>query len=261
MSHIFKRFNSLSHTQKFNSVSHNFEKLQFCESYFWKISTLSGFFFFLKKKFNSRFKENFDSLSHNFFRKNLWVMFIKKFNSFSRKRKRVKFFEAHFQKELNSLSHLFKKEFNSLSDIFEKGFKSLRHIQEIKRFNSLRHIQEIKRFNSQKISILWVGFQNSILWGFFFFWWKTLSLEKKGSISLNQKFSKKFKYLSHVKKKVQFVDVKKVQVFESWKKKKEQFFESNWEKIFNSLSHIFNKKIQSFEWYPRRVQFFQFFEG
>ena len=139
-------------------------------------------------------------------------MFIKKFNSFSRIRKRVKFFEAHFQKELNSLSHLFKKEFNSLShtfkktlvlwvifikkfnslsDIFEKGFKSLRHIQEIKRFNSLRHIQEIKRFNSQKISILWVGFQNSILWGFFFFWWKNFEPWKKRVHFFESKIFKK----------------------------------------------------------------------
>ena len=64
------------------------------------------------------------------------------------------------------------------------------------------------------------------------------------SISLNQIFSKKFKYLRHFTKKVQF--------FESnWAKKKVQFFESHFSK---------KKKKQSFEWYPRRVVFFQFFE-
>ena len=157
-------------------------------------------------------------------------MFIKKFNSLSRFRKRVKFFEAYFQTELNSLSHLFKKssilwvtlhqkDFSSLSHIHEKRVQFFEWYFEIKGFKSLRHIQEIKRFNSKNISILCVGFTNSILW-FFFYWWKNFESWKKGSISLNQKFSKKFKYLSHVKKKVQFFDVKKVQVFESWKKRR-----------------------------------------
>ena len=186
-------------------------------------------------------------------------MFIKKFNSLSRFRKRVKFFEAYFQTELNSLSHLFKKEFNSLSHtfkktlvlwvIFIKKFNSLSDILK-KGFKSLRHIQEIKRFNSKNISILCVGFTNSILW-VFFYWWKNFESWKKGSISLNQKFSKKFKYLSHVKKKVQFFDVKKVQVFESWKKegtvlwvklrKKVQFFESYIQQK-NSILWVISKK-------------------
>ena len=193
-----------------------------------------------------------------------------KINSLSHIRKRTILWVV-LEKELNSLRHLFKKssilwvilitkfnslslikKFNSLSDILKKGFNSLRHIQEIKRFNSLRHIQEIKRFNSQKKSILWVIFD----------WWKNFESWKKRSISLNQKFSKKFKYLSHVNNKVQF--------FESCEKgpsiwiMKKKVGAILWVKLrkkeFNSLSHIFQlKKVQSFEWYPRRVQFFQFF--
>ena len=86
---------------------------------------------------------------------------------------------------------------------------------------------------------------------------KKLWVLKKSPFLWFNFFSKKFKYLSHVKKKVQF--------FEScekgpsiWIEKKEQFFESNWakEKVQFFESYFQQKKNQSFEWYPRRVLFF-----
>ena len=91
---------------------------------------------------------------------------------------------------------------------------------------------------------------------------KTLSLEKKkGPFLWIKNFQKSSSIWVTWKRRFNSLMWKRSKYLNHEKKKKEQFFESNWEKKFNSLSHIFNKKIQSFEWYPRRVQFFQFFEG
>ena len=92
----------------------------------------------------------------------------------------------------------------------------------------------------------------------FFLIVKNFESWKKKSISLNQFFffSKKFKYLSHVKKKVQFFEsCEKGASIWIMKKKKEQFFESNWakKKVQFFESYFQQKKKQSFEWYRRRV--------
>ena len=113
-----------------------------------------------------------------------------------------------------------------------------------KKGSNLCVIQEIKRFNSQKNSILWVGFKK-IQFCEFFLDEKTLSPEKKGSISLNQNFSNKFKYLSHVKKKVQFFESceKGPSIWIMKKRRNNSLSQIEpKKKKFNSLSHIFNKK-------------------
>ena len=157
--------------QKFNSLSHNFEKKS-CNS----VSHI-----FEKKKsvlwVVSRVIDKVSILWVNFFRKNR-VIFINKFNSLSRvhQKKKVQNFESCQKERFKSLSHIWKnsilwvvleKKLNFLVHTSKKSsilwgilpkrvqfFES--HFQ--KEFSSLSHIhQKVQFFDSfSKKSILWV---------------------------------------------------------------------------------------------------------
>ena len=113
-------------------------------------------------------------------------------------------------------------------------------------FNSVSRIE--KRINSvhrihKKKSILWVGFtKSSILW-VFFYWWKNFESWKKRVHFFESKIFKKVQVFESRKKEGSSVWVmwKKGSSTGVMKKRKEQFFQSNWAKK-SSLSHIFNKK-------------------
>ena len=167
------------------------------------------------------FKNKVSILWVTFFLKNLRVMFIKKFNSLCPPFKnKSKFFETS-----SILWVIFEKKGSILWVIFKK--KSSIHCVIWKESISVSRIQKIS-------SLLWVIFSKS--------------LERKVSVLQKVHF-----FVAKI--------FKKVQVFESWKKN-QQFFESCkkegsflWIKFWNQ-----KKKFKSFTWYPRRVQFFQFFE-
>ena len=123
-------------------------------------------------------------------KKSLWVMLKKGFNSSSHSeknlwvilKKKVQFFVSYFWWKLNSLSRFLNK--NSKIQFFDSCSK---------KFNSSSHAQKnsILSTHAQEISILWVFF-----------------------------FSKKFNSSSHVKEgSIHWVLFKKVQFFESYKKK------------------------------------------
>ena len=103
-------------------------------------------------------------------------------------------------------------------------------------FNSVSRVEKKKdqfcgSYSQKKKSILRVGFKSSILWVIFLDE-KTLSLEKKRVHFFESKiFKKKIKYFESRKKKVQFFEsCEKGPSIWIMKKRKEQFFESNWEK-------------------------------
>ena len=157
----------------------------------------------------------------------LWVIFIKKLNSLSLKKK-VQFLNSYFKK-VWILCVIFKKLNAYILRVIFKKFNGSIH-KKIQFCGS-----DSKKFNSVS----------------YFSWWKNFeSWKKKGSISLNQKSSKKFKHLSDVKKKVQlFESCEKRSKYWSHEKRKEQFFESDWAK----------KKVQLLESCSKKDQFFVLF--
>ena len=273
-----KRFNSVSHNfwkvqnsfnqieKRFNSVGHIQEK----GSIHWDILKKSSILRVIFDKIRSQFFESFSRNPVQFFfesiKKNsiLWVMLENKKGSILRVilKRGVRF--CGWKEGFNSVS-LFRFKKNSiLWVILKKRFNSLNHTQnEVQFFESFFQTGSIISVSLQKkSSILWVIKRGSILWVIILFFEREFNsvshAKKKGSILWVILKEEGSILLSHVQKN---------QFFESYSKKgsilwvilqkKTQFYES-WvifKKRFNSLSHSAKKKTSHLQ----RVQFCESF--
>ena len=161
----WKRFNSLSHVKKINSLSLKKNKsLSHMKRFNNRVEFL-GWVIYFHKRFNS----------YGFFFKKrgsiLWVMFKRRFKFLSHKTR------------FNSLSQCKKSKF---FESFFKGFNSLSNFVFLKKFNSWCQIQ--------KSSILWVMLKR---------WFNSLSHVQK-KVQFFESFFNGFNSWRHIRKRVQF---------------------------------------------------------